>query len=216
MKALLILLSILIVTGILLSILIVSGHTLSASDFMYHYQRDAYGANEKYGDKIVSLTGIIHSIKKYQWGINIFRYEISLRAKYPPPFTSSEDTKVELVMCIFSPSEAYSLHLLEKQDWIKIKGKVSSEGLSESKYSNNQSYFYVILDDCILLEIKDAAGYYRKDDILRENPHLRGMWGRIKGIGRYSEVVIISLIFLFTLIFLFFVFRGILGKNKSQ
>lgn len=78
-KAALILLGILIVVGSVFGIIVwQSGkpkeprnvqksrpsHTLSAKDLMSHYERDAYGADLNYGDKVIALTGDINSIYK--------------------------------------------------------------------------------------------------------------------------------------------------------
>lgn len=96
-KAALILLGILIVIGSVFGIMVwQSGkpkepkniqksrlsHTLSARDLMSHYERDAYGADLNYGDKVIALTGDIafiyrEELDKYP---NQFRYVIWLRA----------------------------------------------------------------------------------------------------------------------------------------
>ena len=96
-KAALILLGILIVVGSVFGIMVwQSGkpkeprnvqksrpsHTLSARDLMSYYERDAYGADLNYGDKVIALTGDIafiyrEELDKYP---NQFRHVIWLRA----------------------------------------------------------------------------------------------------------------------------------------
>ena len=96
-KAALILLGILIVVGSVFGIMVwQSGkpkeprnvqksrpsHTLNARDLMSHYERDAYGADLNYGDKVIALTGDIafiyrEELDKYP---NQFRHVIWLRA----------------------------------------------------------------------------------------------------------------------------------------
>lgn len=96
-KAALILLGILIVVGSVFGIIVwQSGkpkesrnvqksrpsHTLSAKDLMSHYERDAYGADLNYGDKVIALTGDINTIYKEEFDKypNQFRHVIWLRA----------------------------------------------------------------------------------------------------------------------------------------
>ena len=96
-KAALILLGILIVIGSVFGIIVwQSGkpkeprnvqksrpsHTLSAKDLMSHYERDAYGADLNYGDKVIALTGDINSIYKKELDKypNQFRHVLWLKA----------------------------------------------------------------------------------------------------------------------------------------
>ena len=96
-KAALILLGILIVVGSVFGIMVwQSGkpkeprnvqksrpsHTLSARDFISHYEEDAYGADVTYGNKVIALTGDITFIHKEELDKypNQFRHVIWLRA----------------------------------------------------------------------------------------------------------------------------------------
>ena len=106
-KAALILLGILIVVGSAFGIIVwQSGkpkeprnvqksrpsHTLSAKDLMSHYERDAYGADLNYGDKVIALTGGISSIYKREVDKypNQFRHVIWLRAGRLPASSSKQ------------------------------------------------------------------------------------------------------------------------------
>ncbi|MDE0400479.1 MAG: hypothetical protein OXL96_22015 [Candidatus Poribacteria bacterium] len=106
-------------------------HTLSARDLMSHYERDAYGADLNYGDKVIALTGEINTIYKEEFDKypNQFRHVIWLRAGRLSASSSKQsrgkvDTfrrltpqrressskqdrgKVEQVKCDFNRSEA--------------------------------------------------------------------------------------------------------------
>ena len=104
-KAALILLGILIVAGSVFGIIVWqsgkpkepktvwksrSSHTLSARKLMAHYGRNAYGANETYGNKVISLTGNLSAIHKVELAKypNQFRHVIWLRASSLAPSSS--------------------------------------------------------------------------------------------------------------------------------
>ena len=193
-KAALILLGILIVVGSVLGIMVwQSGkpkeprnvqksrpsHTLSARDFISHYEEDAYSADVTYGNKVIALTGDITFIHKEELDKypNQFRHVIWLRAgrlsasssksgKNPLDQllnTSSSKQgrgKVERVKCDFNRSEAYSLRNLKEGDTVKIKGRVSksnswdsTSGLRRDIYSDTREQFlYITLEDCVLVK----------------------------------------------------------------
>ena len=65
-------------------------HTLSARDLMSHYERDAYGANVTYGNKVIALTGNVSTIYKEEFDKypNQFRHVIWLRIDLLIPSSS--------------------------------------------------------------------------------------------------------------------------------
>ena len=180
-KAALILLGILIVVGSVFGIMVwQSGkpkeprnvqksrpsHTLSARDLISHYERNAYGADVTYGNKVIALTGDITFIHKVELDKypNQFRHIIWLRAgrllassskqgkgKVPlfDDIIFEEDSessskqgrgKVERVKCDFNRSEAYSLRNLKVGDTIKIKGRVSNSNAWDSTSGLRRTY----------------------------------------------------------------------------